>query len=599
METLGLFLRIMIYIHKAIFRNMILSKKLEEIKEDLLESKRIGNPVNGIFTSIRYNDDIKKEILQLTTFLDDKYNEIEIGQRLYHIRDNIKEILYCRICGKPKAFYRFSDGYFSTCGNKECKNKSKVLSFKKTIYEKYDGNYFKEGSEAREKYKNTMIDLYGVDHNFKSKELRENAEKTMAERHGVKHALSSKKISEKRNQTCMDKHGTLNFIQSDKSKKTNINRYGFENPMQNQGIAQKVAISSSFTKQEALRKKLNTYDIELIKFGTIISEIKCNRCGNVYWRRSGKMNSKLRELQNPCSFCNPPSLTTSMAEDALVLYLSEIYDGEIKRNYRDIFIGNNKFSEVDAYLPKLNIAFEYNGLYWHSEKYRNSDYHQEKTLFLLNKGIKLYHIWEDDWINNNDIIKSIVSSLLNKNQNISSDLCEISIVTNEDYKKFSNENHLNGYSPSSITIGLYYLKELVLLMSFLKTSKNDDFSESKYEYEVVRNCPKIGICIDNGADKILNYFKRNYSSSVVLYLNVSFSPKVEECVYFKTDAKYIKITPPNYTWVIDGKRINKLNLTKEKLIRMGYDQDKSMNDIMHGMGYYKIWDCGNYKFSLT
>ena len=111
METLGLFLRIMIYIHKAIFRNMILSKKLEEIKEDLLESKRIGNPVKGIFTSIRYNDDIKKEILQLTAFLDDKYNEIEIGQRLYHIRDNIKEILYCRIC--PRRFPRSSPCCFN------------------------------------------------------------------------------------------------------------------------------------------------------------------------------------------------------------------------------------------------------------------------------------------------------------------------------------------------------------------------------------------------------------------------------------------------------------------------------------------------------
>ena len=34
--------------------------------------------------------------------------------------------------------------------------------------------------------------------------------------------------------------------------------------------------------------------------------------------------------------------------------------------------------ELDIYLPNLNIAIEYNGLYWHGEKNKDKNYHLEK-----------------------------------------------------------------------------------------------------------------------------------------------------------------------------------------------------------------------------
>ena len=61
--------------------------------------------------------------------------------------------------------------------------------------------------------------------------------------------------------------------------------------------------------------------------------------------------------------------------------------------------------------------------------------------------------------------------------------------------------------------------------------------------------------------------------------------------------KYLKLTTPGYYWVIDGKRSNRLNWTKQKLINAGYPPEKTADEIMTGIGAYKIWDCGNYKFS--
>jgi len=61
--------------------------------------------------------------------------------------------------------------------------------------------------------------------------------------------------------------------------------------------------------------------------------------------------------------------------------------------------------ELDIYLPEYNVAIEFNGLYWHSELYKEKDYHLNKTLECKKKGVDLLHIFEDDWVFKQDIIK--------------------------------------------------------------------------------------------------------------------------------------------------------------------------------------------------
>ena len=47
------------------------------------------------------------------------------------------------------------------------------------------------------------------------------------------------------------------------------------------------------------------------------------------------------------------------------------------------------------------------------------------------------------------------------------------------------------------------------------------------------------------------------------------------------------------------KREYRFNYTKGKLIKMGYDANKTEWDIMKEIGYDRIWDCGNLKYGLT
>lgn len=53
--------------------------------------------------------------------------------------------------------------------------------------------------------------------------------------------------------------------------------------------------------------------------------------------------------------------------------------------------------ELDIFIPNLNIAIEYNGVYWHSDKKIDKEYHITKTTECEKHGISLIHIFEDEW----------------------------------------------------------------------------------------------------------------------------------------------------------------------------------------------------------
>jgi len=577
---------------------MELSKELKDIIDGIKKYTKENKNSTGFFTLIRNRPPIIAEIYSLTSFLDSEYSSPEIGHRIYHLKESLSEIPRCH-CSLPKKFHRLKNGYFSTCGNKKCKDSSKIESFKKTIKEKYGNSYFKDGSPEREKYKSSMLSRYGVDHNFKSKEIRDSIKTTMKEKYGEDSPLKNKSILEKRNSTCKERHGTLDFLNSDKSKKTNLERYGFTNPMKNEDISKGVTESSSKTKRKYLSNKLEIYSMDLISYSTERCEIFCNRCSSNSFFHSVTINAKLRSQIDPCSKCNPNLHNRSLLEEEMAEFIKNIYQGEIKFNDRSIFSGSSKFSECDVYLPEIRISFEFNGLYWHSEAYKDKKYHQEKSQFLLDRGIRLHHIWEDDWNYKKNIVKSMISSSIGKyERKIFARKCQISEVPKKQYKIFCEDNHLKGYCPASRVLGLYYEGELVSLMSFSKTRKLIESKNTFYDYELIRSCTKLNTLIVGGVSRIVKNFMKNSNGSLVTYCDISFSPDHSKTSYSKCGFVLVSKTDPGYYWVIDGRKSNRLNWTKKKLISLGHDPKETGDSIMNSLGYYKIWDCGNYKFEM-
>ncbi len=251
--------------------------------------------------------------------------------------------------------------------------------------------------------------------------------------------------------------------------------------------------------------------------------------------------------------------------------------------------------ELDIYIPSKNIAIEFNGIYWHSEGMgKNSSYHLNKTKECSNKTIQLLHIFENEWLNpiKQSIWKSII---LNKLGNCSCKIfarkCQINEVDNKTASQFLLNNHLQGHTPSSINIGLYYENELVSLMTFGKSRYS-----KKYQYELIRFCNKINTLVTGGASKIFKYFIRNYNpESLISYADIRYS---NGTLYETLRFNRLTNSHPNYFYFHKNNMLKLMSRVqfqkhklKDKLELFNVELSEYQN--MLNNGYDRIWDCGN------
>lgn len=251
--------------------------------------------------------------------------------------------------------------------------------------------------------------------------------------------------------------------------------------------------------------------------------------------------------------------------------------------------------ELDIYIPDKRIAIEYNGLYWHSELYKDKYYHQNKTLECAKKGIRLIHIFEDEWVNNTEKIKEFLISILSTNKTIiGARKTYVKNIDDVEYTNFLDMYHLKGSVGAEIKLGCYICKtnELVGIMSFSKPRFNNN-----YEYELVRLCWRYNVAVIGGTEKLFKHFINKFNvSSIITYSDIS---KFTGNTYLKLGFLPVNnkpITEPNYIWSDGDNSISRYATQKHKLVQQGFGTDmQTESEIMHSRGFYKVYDSGNIK----
>jgi len=290
-------------------------------------------------------------------------------------------------------------------------------------------------------------------------------------------------------------------------------------------------------------------------------------------------------------YCNKHKhyYTISIKEHELFNFIKSFYNKEIILSYRKL-----KY-ELDIYLPDINLSFEFNGIYWHSDIYRDKYYHHNKWKVCYDNNIKLITIWEDDWNYKQDIIKSMIKNQLQLTENrIYGRNCMIKEINYNESKSFLENNHLQGSCKSKINLGLFYHEKLVSLMTFGKRRMIlNSKSKNENEYELLRFCNKLNTAVIGGASKLLTYFEKKYTpQKIISYINLDIgNGQLYEKLNFKIDNK-ITIS---YWWV-DNIRHHRSNFMKHKLVKEGYDCNKTEDEIMKNRGFRKIWNTGNIKY---
>ena len=589
-------------------------------KQDLINS--------GIIVNEKINRNISrsKKLSLIIEDLKKEYpNSRSLAELIYMCVNEIIDIPKCEFDNNDVMFLQYSIGYSKYCCI-ECsrKNISKKVALtklerygdanyvniekrKKTNLEKYGvENTFsldvcrKKSEETKlkkygskyptsfgsDKFRKAMIEKYGVDHNSKSKKLLDKKRHHIFEKYGVTHSNKREEIKEKIKQTQYKKFGTYAFNTKEaheKASNTMIEKYGTTNPMLNSDIILKY---KKTIKEKTYKKYYNLPSVEALFSLEDYTNVhysnkylwKCKTCNNEF-------EDDIYAGRLPrCPFCFPIISGYSNIEREISLWIKSL-NIKILENNKQIITP----LELDIYIPSKNLAIEFNGLYWHSELMgKDSNYHLNKTNLCQENGIQLLHIFEDEWIEKQNIIKSIIKSKLGLyDKTIHGRKCTMKKINSNDANSFYEENHIQGKCTSKINLGLFYKDELVSCLSFSKSRYN-----KKYDWEITRFANKLGYKVYGSFSKL---WKHKPEGSIITY---SDKRLFDGSVYRKF-LNELKSSDPSY-WYLDSNynRYNRTNFQKHKLKeKLGiFNSNLTEWENMQLNGYNRIWDCGNWIF---
>lgn len=254
--------------------------------------------------------------------------------------------------------------------------------------------------------------------------------------------------------------------------------------------------------------------------------------------------------------------------------------------------------EVDILLSDHNLAIEYNGGYFHSDLFKNKNYHIKKTKELSDKGIRLVHIWEHDWYSKPEIVKSIIRNIIGRTEHkLYARNLTLREVPKAEADAFLSDNHLQGTSIDNIRLGLYDGSRLVSVMTFSKLRRAVGMRSKEGSFELVRFSNLLNHGIVGGASRLFKYFVKTYNPSYIIsFANRDWSNGE---LYNKLGMSFKGFTTPGYFYVKSKIKYTRFQFQKHKLVEQGFDETKTEYEIMLERGFYRIWDCGNYKFEWS
>lgn len=597
---------------------------------DLLELKsqlesvfhKIGNVTQSVKPGSKFYE-LRQAIIQHTSFLP---LDTLVKFRAAYIIQGLNEPKLCR-CGCGQVVKDPNNNYVGAHANRgaEVKEKKRQVFLAKygvenasqmqevkdkkteTFQEKYGGTCPFNSKSIQEQIAKKNLERYGSENVFGSKEIQEKIKKTNIERYGTNCPLKNSKIMEKKNQTNIERYGSPTPLQNpevlEKMKQTNLERHGVpfmlckkdlnRVPNDPDGKQKKIMESrrrSTYAKLLALPTVEPSFTLDefLAHGSTYTYKWKCRTCNTVFdhfyiypW------------LWHPtCPKCSP----ISRFQDEIFEFV-KLLEPTVENNNRKAI----RPLELDIFEPNKRIAIECNGLHWHSELAgTNRLYHLEKTRICTDAKIRLIHVFEDEWYEKKNVVKSRLRYLFKKiKRSVYARNCEIREIENNVKDKFVNKYHIQKGDVCSVRLGAFYKNRLVAVMTFSKLRKSLGSSHIEGFYELSRFCTLSNFVIVGIANKMLSYFENHYSpKTVITYADRRWS---EGKLYYSLGFNLDHISRPNPWYVKNKQRYHRFGFKKSDLKDRleKFDEKLSEWDNMKANGWNRIWDCGNLVFKKT
>ena len=518
-----------------------------------------------VFTNIkRYQPEIHQAILDVTSFLPD---DTGLTERCKIIQDGIESysmIPECSVCGKEKV--RFINKKLSATCSQKCSRKLATAKAKKTFQTKYGvDNPFKDES-VKNKIRETNLERYGNESFTRTDEYKEKTKKTCQERYGEDHHLKSSETRDKIKNSLIEKFGVDNPFKDSEIKKkiqgTLKERYGVEFSSH---ARYDVGVLDKLLDRRYMEESYNSYGAEWI-----INDLNVSK-KTVY---DYLLKHEIDLLNDGRSF-----------KEKEVQNFIESLGFSVECSRRNLIHPY----EIDLYIPEKNLAIEFNGIFWHSTVFKDRNYHQKKSLMCKDKGIKLIHVWEDDWDNKKEIVQNKIAFSLGISERIYARKCDIVYPSTKKIREFYNTNHIQGFVRATTHIGLEYGGELVACVSFLDTG-DGIFDLNRYA---------TSKSVVGGFTRLLREFKKSFEwDTIFTFAHLDYS---HGNLYGVAGFDKIRITEPGLWYVKGERRHRREQFMKHKLKDKleNFDDSLTERENMEAHGFVQLFDAGSIRFELT
>lgn len=538
------------------------------------------------------------------SFLESLYpNVINIMSMALLFHNSFDEsISFCSRSGKNRRLKSFNDGFMKFCGNQtDCpcnrdSSRSRLDSISKeqqsvtnerrakTNLKKYGDEFASKTELVKQKAAATCIERYGAESPTQNPLIFEKVKKTLQQNYGVEYPHKNPELASKAEQTWLQTRGVSRPAKDPevrtKMKTTMIEKYGIEHNMHDPTTVQTVrqknrtrqyglvvsarySVDACFTLDEFIKGDSNTE-----------WAWQCKNCNNIFIQaiKPGK--------EPRCSTCFPLNETTG--ESIIRQWLESNNIFYIKNNRTLI-----KPFELDFFLPQLNLAIEFNGIWWHSEKILgNKKYHFDKFSLAKSKNIRLIQIWEHDLHVKREIIfHRLKYSCGLTSRKIGARSTTIQPISVTMARPFLNTYHLQGWHPSGRYWGCFYRDELVAVMSIGKNRYS-----KKSDYELTRFATKSDISIAGCLSKMLSSSKEQLGNySLISYADLCWG---QGNVYEQSGFLFKGYSQPNY-WYFKNLTDIKSRIAFQKHKISDNNSDLSESEIAESLGYHRFYDAGN------
>lgn len=528
----------------------------------------------------------------------------------------------CRVCGEPS---RLRNGQFiksSSACHKECRLKeqkqspfsdpevrakisqtnlirygSEFASANKDIAKKISKTKMTEASKQKSITSN--MKKYGVENVFQNEDIKKKIKAIMIEKYGVKSPLQNPEIKTKIANTNLEKYNVINPAQNEDIKAkiiaTNMNKYGTSNPMQNADIVQKAAMHHKNT-------VIDDPNDNYILINTLRNED--------FWKMLSSGQYSLRQVCNKFGI-NYQSVTSRLLTKEFKDKYYELYSFPKQAQQKIIF---NTFKslgfdcsmndrsvisplEIDVYINSQKVGIEYNGSFWHSEAFLSSQEarqkHWQKTNICRKSGIRLFHVFEHEWLSREKQILNLIKSKLGCNDiHVGARKCDV-IETdgyNKESRKFMDENHIQGFGDNTLKcFNLVYNESIV---ASITASFHHRQNINGNPIVLNRLCFKDSYNISGGSSKLFSHLVK-WAKSMGYDRIISWSDNrwTEGDIYGTLGFSFAKEYGPDYFYW-DHKNAKYVSKQSQRKKKTGCPANVTEREWCFERGLYRIWDCG-------